>query len=141
VENFFGLLRRLVHGCNQFDEIRHSTARNAVVNGVFHDLGHSPRVSGRQNAAGVLSRRDMQDKLCPPFTSEIALTKVIQMIQCFHGTSTIIAQKDAEEIETVFAWFSALNDGSTTPNIEKGRHFVIRATANSKIFASLFHTR
>jgi hypothetical protein len=41
LENFFGLLRRLVHDCNRFDHLLHATGNNYVVQYVLDQLAHS----------------------------------------------------------------------------------------------------
>jgi hypothetical protein len=57
LENFFGLLRRLLHDSNDFDALLRATAKNAVVNEVYHELKHPFDICGRANTAGVVSRR------------------------------------------------------------------------------------
>jgi hypothetical protein len=57
LENFFGLLRRLLHDCNMFAEVRHAIARNCAVHRVMDELGHPRNIRGRANTGGIVSRR------------------------------------------------------------------------------------
>jgi hypothetical protein len=55
VENFFGLLRRLLHDWNKFEELLHAMRRNAIVSDIFDELKHLRKVCGRANAGGIVS--------------------------------------------------------------------------------------
>jgi hypothetical protein len=55
LENFFGLLRLILHDCNKFEEFLHAAARNVIVNEIFHELGHPRDICGRENQGGVVS--------------------------------------------------------------------------------------
>jgi hypothetical protein len=57
LENFFGLLRRLLHDCNRFQELLHTAARNAIVADLYEELGHPRDICGHENANGIVSRQ------------------------------------------------------------------------------------
>jgi hypothetical protein len=67
LENFFGLLRRLLHDCNAFGELLHAAARNVILNEIDGQLGHSRDICGRANVGGIVSTKDGRTLPQPTF--------------------------------------------------------------------------
>jgi hypothetical protein len=141
LENFFGLLRRLLHDCNRFDEFLHATARNAIVNEIHHELHHKRDICGRENEGGTVSRTEKGISVTPTFTAEHAVRHIWMALSLSSANKMELTTKEMQEIETVMSWLESLERISTTKRLERDAHFAIRATANSKILASLLQDR
>jgi hypothetical protein len=141
LENFFGLLRRLLHDCNRFDEVLHGAAKNAIVNRVYHELGHPVEICGRANVAGIVNATGDKPETAPTFTSQQAYEQIMTAFEISQFPDRQLDEMAILQIEEVFDWLQVLNSPTMTAQIETGRYFVIRATANSKIMASLLQRR
>jgi hypothetical protein len=80
LENFFGLLFRLLHDCNAFDELLH-VARNVIVNEIYGQLGHSRDICGRTNVGGIVSTKDDRPLPQPRFSSFEASRQILAILQ------------------------------------------------------------
>jgi hypothetical protein len=135
LENFFGLLRRLLNDCNMFQELLRAAARNCVVQRVQDSLGHPRDVCGRINVAGVVGRHEHGiDIIC-----EKGPEHVFQGI--IHSLDTIgaIDRSEKDKLQCIceaYDWIVDLHHESMTPHVQKGEHFTIRKASNSKIVAS-----
>jgi hypothetical protein len=139
LENFFGLLRRLLHDCNRFEELLHAAARNCVVGTTMNELDHPKDICKRENTGGIVSRMAGGIHIVPKCCAEA----IVKGIICSLDTQRLLdAPGDASylnELESVldsFHWIAALHKESRTPYVDRGRHYVIRGTSNSKIMAS-----
>jgi hypothetical protein len=141
LENFFGLLRRLVHDCNMFHDVLHPVARNCVVQHVCDALGHRQSIRRRINLVGVVSRNELGIEIL----SENGPEQICRGFLYSLNTLTLIDQAaDPAKLSCVidsFDWLVGLHQGSMTAHIHRGERFVIRSTANSKIMASFLQKR
>jgi hypothetical protein len=141
LENFFGLLRRLLHDCNTFTELRHAAARNMTVNEIYAELGHPREICGRVNAGGIVSMKEGRRLPQPAFTSYEAAVQILGILQ-FPAPGTADSSPAAfGQMEKVLQWLEQLDEASSTKNMERGSHFSIRGTSNSRIMASFLQGR
>jgi hypothetical protein len=76
LENFFGLLRWILHDCNKFEEFLHTAARNVIVHEIFHELCHPRDICGRKNQGGFVSRTFGKTIPDPKFTAAEAVKQI-----------------------------------------------------------------
>jgi hypothetical protein len=137
LENFFGLVRWILHNCNKFEEFLHAAARNVIVNEIFHELGHPRDNCGRENQGGVVSRTFGKIILDPKFTAAEAVKQIWATLPLGASPHTYVSSEDAEKMDKVMAWLEKIERVTSIKQIIRDGHFMIRVTANSKIMASL----
>jgi hypothetical protein len=137
LENFFGLLRRLLHDCNKFDELLRAAARNSIIAEIFHELDHPRDICGRENQGGVVSRDQGRELEDPTFTVEDAAEQILDTVRLYKSGRGGFTDQALAKMEKVMLWIESLERITSTKFMEQGGHFTIRATANSKIMASL----
>jgi hypothetical protein len=81
LENFFGLLRRLLHDFNAFDELRHAAAQNLIINEIYGQFGHSRDICGRANVGAIVSLKDGRILPQPTFGSVEASRQILAILQ------------------------------------------------------------
>jgi hypothetical protein len=148
LENFFGLLRRLLHDCNMFAELLRAMAKNCVVQRVMDDL-YSPRnICGRANTGGIVSRRHGGVSCIPTLGSKVPGGDEQQLLE------GILASLDMQQlldgppndprllrVIDAFEWIVDLHNDTMTPWVDHSKGFCVRGTANSKIVASFLQRR
>jgi hypothetical protein len=141
LENFLGLLRRILHDCKKFDEFLHGVARNVIVSEIFHELGYPCDICDRENQGGVVNWTSGKAIPDPKFTAAEAVEQIWVTLPLGASPHTYVSSEDAEKIDKVMAWLEKIERVTSTKQIICDGHFTIRATANSKIMASLLQGR
>jgi hypothetical protein len=72
LENFFGLLRKLLQGCNKFSEFLHAAARSVIVTVIIDELRRPRDMGGRENLGGVVSQTEGRTFEDPQYTPKEA---------------------------------------------------------------------
>jgi hypothetical protein len=85
LENFFGLMRRLLHDCNSFDEVLRAMARNSIVNEVFLELQHPLDIAQRANLGGIFARTTDGLDLIPDFRATEVLSRLTDAAFIVHN--------------------------------------------------------
>jgi hypothetical protein len=128
LENFLGLLRRLPHERNIFDEFLHETARNCAVHQVLDELVHPRDICGGVNLGGIASCSEGGINVILSF----AASHVFEGMTYFLGMPALLDQPDNElEIQCIidtFDWIIDMHNGSVNPSVEKGSRFIICRT-------------
>jgi hypothetical protein len=138
LENFFGLMRRLLHDCNSFSEVLRAMARNSIVNEVFVEIQHPLDIAQRANLGGIVaSPTDDGLDLIPAFKPSEAFSRLTDAPVIIHNLEEIPNPSRVEEIDAVFDWLQVIYEKTKTSQLEKEKELVIRASANSKIMAFL----
>jgi hypothetical protein len=141
LENFFGLLRRLLHDCNLFTELLHAAARNLVVQRVMNEMGHPRNICGRANTGGIVARnRGGVD--CLPEQPPVDIFEGI--LYSLETPALIDEPGNAAKLSQLidaFDWIVDLHNETNTPWVRHGERFLIRAGSNSKILASFLQRR
>jgi hypothetical protein len=141
LENFFGLLRRLLHDCNSYDELLHGAARNAIVNEIYQELGHPRDICGRENAAGIVSTEGQVELPLLPCDMDDALEQIFRTLLMPQSSDPTLTSQELDAMTPVMTWLESVQELSSTPYLERRAHFTIRGTANSKIMASILQRR
>jgi hypothetical protein len=141
LENFFGLMRRLLHDCNSYEEVLRAMARNSVINEVFIKLHHPLEIAQRANLSGVVADPADHLELLPGFPPTFVLSKLIEAAQIARDPEAVPDATEIDSIDAVFDWLRNLHELTATKRSEKEKDFTIRASANSKIMASLVQKR
>jgi hypothetical protein len=141
LENFFGLMRRLLHDCNSYEEVMRAMARNAIVNEVFLKLHHPLDIAQRENLSGVIAHQDDALELVPEFPPAFALSKLTEATVIIGNPDAIPDGTQIDAIDAVFDWLRILYEKTRTERSEKEKDFTFRASANSRIMASLVQKR
>jgi hypothetical protein len=131
LENFFGLLRRILHDCNRFDELLHAVARTMVVDEVFEDLGHPRDICGRKNVGGVVCKFDPE---CPDLQvdPEPTYKNIINLVNdLLHGSTGNI--KNAPGMK----WLREFNEASMTDAIRREGTVLLRITSSNDIMSNI----
>jgi hypothetical protein len=103
LENFFGLLRRLLNDCNKFDELLHAAARNAVVTEIYHSLDHPRDVCGRDNEGEIVSRTDGDRIETPVLTVQQAFQSIWSTLQLSNPSEMEFPARAIEEMESLLS--------------------------------------
>jgi hypothetical protein len=141
LENIFGLLRRLLHDCNTFEELLRGAARNSIVNELYHELGHPKHVCGRENQGGVVCSLDGHTLAHPGFTAQEAVEQIWATLQITERGFTPFTDEAYARLGKVLAWLEDIEEACSTRSSKRAGCFTLRATANSKIMASLLQRR
>jgi hypothetical protein len=131
LENFFGLLRRILHDCNTFDELLHAAARNTVVDEVFQQLDVRRDICGRENTAGIVSTAD--DKNCHEIDFDV--DEIFNAITVLVNSSITHAPDRDPVAQLGLDWLSEMNRITMTSHVAKGSRVVVRGASASKIMA------
>jgi hypothetical protein len=131
LENFFGLLRRILHDCNKFDELLHAAARNVIVNEILADLDADRTICGRANTAGVVSAVSDEDCHEIDFDDEEIDKAITELIHL----SITHASELTDNAHLGMRWLTEFNRISMTSLIEKGINVSIRGASASRIMA------
>jgi hypothetical protein len=141
LENFFGLLRRLLHDCNLFTELLHAAARNCVVQRVMKRLCHPRDICGRANTGGIVARKAGAVHCVPRQPPAYTFEGILYSLE----TPALIDQPGNEakllQLIDAFDWIVDLHNETDTPWVRHGERFLIRAGSNSKIMASFLQRR
>jgi hypothetical protein len=91
LENFFGLLRRILHDCDRFDEFLHAVTRTIIVDDAFEELRHHRNICGLTNIGGVVCKFDDTDAGQAAFDLDSAYDEIQAFVQLLlHGSSQAI---------------------------------------------------
>jgi hypothetical protein len=140
LENFFGLLRRILYDCNKFEEFLHAATRNVIINEIFHELGHPRDICGRDNEDGAVSRTSGKTIPDPKFTVAEAVKQIWATLPLGASPHMYVSSEDVEKMDKVMARLEKIERVTSTKQIIHDDHFTIRTTANSKIMASLLQS-
>jgi hypothetical protein len=135
LENFFGLLRRILHDCNKFDELVHAAARTIVVDEAFEELRHPRNICGRKNVGGVVSKISDVGASNIPCNPNVIFAAIQDLVQI-----SLTETPETVNAAPGMLWLRAFHQGSVTDAIEKDRNIVIRGTSSSHIMAGLLKT-
>jgi hypothetical protein len=139
LENFSGLLRKLLYDCNKFNEFLHTTARNAIVTARFDEVRHLRDIYGRENLGGAFSQtegRAFKDPQCTPEEAEKHIWATLAVSNA-EDAQFALEEGVIRDMTKVLVWLEELAEMSSAKRMEDAGHFVIRPTANLKIMASL----
>jgi hypothetical protein len=131
LENLFGLLRRILHDCNRFDELLHAVARTIVVDQIFEDLKYHRDICGRKNVGGVVSKYNAESTECiiDPEPTYKDIQKLVRTV--LHDPSADIDDNPAMK------WLCAFNEDSMTDEIRREIAVLLRITSNGQILPKL----
>jgi hypothetical protein len=132
LENFFGLMRRVLHDCNRFDEFIHGVARTIVIDKAFEELRHTRKICGRKNVGGVVCTFCDENSFEFPFEPEVAYEAIQDLVQ-----RSLLGSIENIDIVPGLRWLRELNDASITDEIKKDGTVLVRSNANSRIMAGL----
>jgi hypothetical protein len=98
---------RFSRDCNKFEEFLHAAARNVIVNEIFHELGHSRDICGRENQGGVVSRTSGKTIPGPKFTAAEAIEQIWATRTLGASPHTYVSSEDAEKMDKVISHYGA----------------------------------
>jgi hypothetical protein len=143
LENFFVLLRRLLHDWNDFDAVLPATAKSAVVNEVYHELNHAFDICRRANTARIVSRAEGGETLN-------AVCDVSEFFDSLMDTVHTYARASYPPCEEWFKitglpdllhdWLVECEGISSTRAIEQGGDVTVRRKSNRNIIGNVMHT-
>jgi hypothetical protein len=132
LENFFGLLRRILHDRNRFDELLHAAARTIVVDNMFQELEHPRDICGRKSVGGVVCKFNPEEHVEPPVDPEPIYNDIQTLV------SILLVDSLANIDETPgMKWLCAFNNDSMTAEIMREGAALLRINSSSRILPDL----
>ena len=112
-----------------------------IVSEIHSELGDPREICGRVNPGGTVCTKEGLKLPQPSFTSYQAAVQILAILQVPASGGCDLPPAAIDQMEKVMQWLEQLESMSSTKHLEKGAHFLIRGTSNSKIMASLLQTR
>jgi hypothetical protein len=140
LENFFGLLRRLLHDCNEYEALVHAAAKNVIVTEVCSELHHPSNVCGRVNTAGIVSQSVGGESLMGIENIQNFVDDIMTAVSTYLSTG-FVPTEDWFEISNLTSgvqeWLFHFVEISSTKHIEKGAFVDFHQNSGHEIMSHL----
>jgi hypothetical protein len=142
LENFFGLLRRLLHDCNEYEELVHAAAKNAIVTQICSELHYPSNVCGRVNTARIVSKSVGGESLMGIENVHNFVDDIMTAVSTYLSTG-FVPTEDWFEISNLTSgireWLFHFVEISSTKHIEKGAFVDFHQNSGHEIMSHLMH--